>query len=212
MGFLHMRTLMPRTALRLLLAGCCVCGAACSGAPEPPCDGRFTEGGACPDSACRQVRGSYLITGRDGCFLGRLDDLSGLAQVDSALCFDPATGASSEGETPDGAGAAQSGLFCRRLSAHLVQVVELSPQVTRVPKHFHPCISDDGEPLLSFFSSDCAPVCGNGIMEPGEACEPDTTWGLTACEAYFPGAGVLGAVSCTPDCTLDFSLCRSPDR
>ncbi|MBU1412463.1 hypothetical protein KKC22_13205 [Myxococcota bacterium] len=189
--------MMLRTALCLLMSG--LCGAACTGAPEPPCDGRFAEGGACPDPACQQVRARYLITGRDGCFMGILGDLSGLGQVDSALCFDAHTGG--EPTEPQ--------LFCRRLSTHLVQVVELSLQVTRVPEHFEACFSSDGEPLVSFFPSDCSPVCGDGIMEPGEACEPDMTWGLTACEAYFPWPGMLGTVSCSLDCTLDFSSCHS---
>ncbi len=200
-----MHTMMLRSALRLLMAG--LCGTACTGAPEPTCDGRFTEGGACPDPACQQVRARYLITGRDGCFMGMLGDLSGLAQVDSALCFDARTG----GELAADASPAQPQLYCRRVSTHLVQVVELSPQVTRVPEHFEACFSSDGEPLVSFFPSDCSPVCGDGIMEPGEACEPDQTWGLTACEAYFPGAGMLGTVSCSLDCTLDFSDCQSTE-
>jgi hypothetical protein len=49
------------------------------------------------------------------------------------------------------------------------------------------------------------PVCGNGIIEPGEACENNNVNGKTCVD--FMGQGATGAVSCV-NCQLNFSNCQ----
>ncbi|MCL2325064.1 MAG: hypothetical protein FWC40_00970 [Proteobacteria bacterium] len=52
-----------------------------------------------------------------------------------------------------------------------------------------------------------APVCGNGILETGEACEPALAIDLT-CD-FLDESKPLGEVRCTSSCSLDFSDCHA---
>src|SRR5207249_7930657 len=46
-------------------------------------------------------------------------------------------------------------------------------------------------------------LCGNGMIDPGEACDGTDVGGVTC-----PGGSAGGAfVACNPDCTLDCSHC-----
>ncbi len=49
------------------------------------------------------------------------------------------------------------------------------------------------------------PVCGNGIVETGEACDGDDFAGMT-CESFGQPAGTL---ACSAGCTLDLTGCRA---
>jgi hypothetical protein len=54
---------------------------------------------------------------------------------------------------------------------------------------------------------DCLPIgCGNGVMDPGEACDPKLPLPATAtCMAIGKGTGT---VTCNPiTCTFDVSMC-----
>src|SRR5690606_7889923 len=52
-------------------------------------------------------------------------------------------------------------------------------------------------------AADCG--CGNGVANPGEACDGDDLGGAT-CASERQGVGTL---SCNSDCTLDVSECRA---
>jgi hypothetical protein len=55
---------------------------------------------------------------------------------------------------------------------------------------------------------ECVPVgCGNGVMDPGEACDPKLALPATAtCSTLMPGT--MGSVSCNPmTCTVNVTLC-----
>lgn len=49
-------------------------------------------------------------------------------------------------------------------------------------------------------------VCGNGIREPGEACDGADVAGLTCADL---GCDLGGTLACAANCTLDTSLCAS---
>src|SRR5206468_1103911 len=50
------------------------------------------------------------------------------------------------------------------------------------------------------------PPCGNGHIDAGEACDGTDIDGATCPDGSRGGA----FVRCTPECTLDFSLCPAP--
>jgi cysteine-rich repeat protein len=51
--------------------------------------------------------------------------------------------------------------------------------------------------------SDCCPLCGNGVLNPGEECDGAQTGGLTCGSRCYEG----GSLFCTAWCTLDWSGC-----
>ncbi len=58
------------------------------------------------------------------------------------------------------------------------------------------CSDDSG-------SGTSEPICGNGVLEPGEACDGEAFGGAT-CETY----GLFGdGLACTDDCQVDLSVC-----
>ncbi len=61
----------------------------------------------------------------------------------------------------------------------------------------------------SFDISMCVknPVCGNFVIEQGEACDTDQLDGKTCADA---GDFIGGDLACAPDCTLDTSSCQAP--
>ena len=64
-------------------------------------------------------------------------------------------------------------------------------------------------PACALDTSDCipAPLCGNGLIDPGEACDGDNLGGLTGtCSEYNPGYFQQGTFGCD-DCEIDTSAC-----
>lgn len=49
------------------------------------------------------------------------------------------------------------------------------------------------------------PYCGDGVMDPDEACDGEDLGGLTCASLGYPGGGAL---ACTDECRLDLSGCR----
>ena len=52
-------------------------------------------------------------------------------------------------------------------------------------------------------------ICGNGVLEAGEACDSDNFGGLS-CESVF--TGTQGNLVCTPSCQIDFSKCEDINK
>lgn len=77
-------------------------------------------------------------------------------------------------------------------------------------------ISDFYESGTAFCTSDCRleladcnrleAICGNGVVEPGEACEP-TVSSIVGCETLAPMYSG-GTAVCLSDCSFDFSGCE----
>ncbi len=51
------------------------------------------------------------------------------------------------------------------------------------------------------------PVCGNGIVETGEDCEPGDAWPQAACDAFTGGTHPEGLPTCNSSCQIDLSSC-----
>ena len=52
-------------------------------------------------------------------------------------------------------------------------------------------------------------VCGNGFQEPGEQCD-NIQLGTGTCENVLGILGATGNLSCTEECTFDYSGCTAP--
>jgi hypothetical protein len=63
-------------------------------------------------------------------------------------------------------------------------------------------------PPLPYGGSAPAQRCGNGQIDPGEACD-GTLLGGTTCGVITMGTQPVGALRCTSTCALDSSGCRS---
>lgn len=77
------------------------------------------------------------------------------------------------------------------------------------------CADDEGEPTPDDGTRTVAPdattTCGNGVLDPGEACDPARAEGLD-CAAVSP-AFASGSATCTSACELDSRACvRHPGR
>src|SRR5262249_12376923 len=73
--------------------------------------------------------------------------------------------------------------------------------------------TDDGGSGAGETSTTTGPPapCGNGIREPGEACDGDDFGGLSCADLFRPLA--TGTLGCSAKCTLDTSACENwPQR
>jgi len=75
------------------------------------------------------------------------------------------------------------------------------------------CIHNDGccppgNICVSINDNDCAPVCGNNIIEGDEKCDGSDLDGKTCAELL--GAGYTGILKCNSDCDYDTSGCVAP--
>ncbi len=63
-------------------------------------------------------------------------------------------------------------------------------------------------PQCRIDTSGCNPEsrCGNGILDPGEACDRTTFGKITSCSSYN-GSFSSGTIGCTPSCELDTTSC-----
>ena len=178
---------------------------ACTTEAPKRCGGRLSEAGRCPLAGCLTLRGEYVVTGDRGCFFGFMNDLTGLGSTGADLCIDATSGATGGGTQT----------YCRRITPNLSIAVRLSSTLHAVPEGFYPCLSATGLRLTTYFPTDCPPVCGNGLIEPGEECEGANLGAPADCAAYFgarrlPTEGVTGTLTCGADCRRDLSGCVLP--
>jgi len=179
---------------------------ACTTEAPTPCGGRLADGGRCPREDCLRVRGEYVITGDRGCYFGHMNALTDLADTGGEVCVDATTAATGGGTQT----------YCRRLTPNLTLAVRLSSYAHRVPAGYYPCLSATGTRLTTYFPTDCPPVCGNGLIEPGEECDGTNLGAPADCAYYFamrqvPAEGVTGTLGCTADCRRDLSGCVFPE-
>lgn len=178
---------------------------ACTTEAPRLCGGRMVLDGRCPKPDCLKLHGEYVVTGDRGCFFGFMNDLTKLGSTGADLCIDATSGATGGGTQT----------FCRRITPNLTVAVELNSNLHRIPPNFYPCLSAGGLRLTTYFPTDCPPVCGNGILEPGEECDGENLGAPADCSAYLSArgldsTGVTGSLACTTDCLRDLSGCVIP--
>ncbi len=54
----------------------------------------------------------------------------------------------------------------------------------------------------------CNSLCGNGVIDTGEACD-GTDFGIATCDSEA-GTGYTGSLTCTSSCTIDTAACEAP--
>jgi hypothetical protein len=107
--------------------------------------------------------------------------------------------------------------FCRELAPNLHLVIDVTARYdARLGAGWTPCYYEDAWMFSNlerpyYFSGNCRPTCGDGIIDPGESCEPSLPLPFETCEAageQLERDWVGGEPVCT-GCTLYFYHCEA---
>jgi len=162
---------------------------------------------------CHYKRATFLFTNDDGCLLWEAAPVFPGRDLHVGVCVN----AREPHQNNIDNGVILSHKVCRQETPNLHLVFDTSEtdDTSTLPPKWRGCYNSEGGWLFAphvqaYFSGLCLPGCGDGILDPGESCDPVGFDLFIGCVEFGEGLEreyLYGEISCDR-CQWNLSLCR----
>jgi len=199
----------PIVALLILAALAFACE---DGGPDDCYAVDITEEACLSRGFCHFKRATFVYTSDDGCLLGEAAGFFPGRDLQIGVCVNAREPHTNNIDN----GVILTHKICRQETAnlHLVFDAYATDDTSTLPSAWSGCHDSEsgwwGGPT-GYFSGDCRPTCGDGIIDPGESCDPVGFNQFIGCVGFGEGLEreyLYGEISCER-CVWDLSECAT---